>query len=244
MSRYLHVRAVILNSRPLGESDRIVVLLTREAGRLDAVAKGVRKVKSRWGGRLEPFNVVDLVLFRGRSLATVTGAETVAVFPRLRGDREALAAASLVCEAAAALFGEEEPDERVFALVARALQAFDHGFSGRAMEAPVVLGALVKLLHEAGFLPVLDRCVRCGHGEVALAFSAARGGLLCGDCAGEGVPITPHAVEALRTAVGTPLAALREQPSSPAVAEALRHVHGLFMYQTGGRLRSLRFLAG
>ncbi len=240
MSRYLDTRAVVLGSRPLGESDRILVLFTREAGRLDAVAKGVRKTKSRWGGRLEPFNVTDLVLFRGRSLATVTAAELVAGFAHLRADRRALTAAAVTCEAAARLFAEEAPHERVFNLLCRALKAFDEGFSGEAAAAPLLLGAVVKLLHEAGFLPVLDHCVCCGEGREASGFSASRGGLVCGDCAGEGVPISPDAVEALRGAVTLPLDGLRAAPPSPAVTEALRHVHALFVFHTGGRLRSLR----
>jgi len=241
MSRYLDVRAVVLGSRPLGEADRIVVLFTREAGRIDAVVKGVRKTKSRWGGRLEPFNVCDLVLFRGRSLATVTAAEGVAVFPRLRQEREAMIAAALVCEVAAAIFPEEEPHERVFNLLCRSLHAFDGGFEGAALEAPVVLGALIKLLHEAGFLPVLDECACCGSGEHAVAFSASRGGLVCGDCSGEGLPASPGAVEALCDALAATLAELRVAEPSPAVAEAVRHLNALVVFQTGTRLRSLRF---
>ena len=78
------VRAVVLSSFPLGEADRILRLFTRELGRVDAVVKGVRKTTSRWGGRLEPFNVCDLVLYPGRSLYTVTQAQLVDVFLRLR----------------------------------------------------------------------------------------------------------------------------------------------------------------
>ena len=239
--RYQQVRAVVLGSRPLGEADRIAVLFTRELGRADAVVKGVRRTKSRWGGRLEPFNVCDLVLYRGRSLFTVTSALFVAAFERLRTDREAMAAAAVVCEAAAALFAEEQPHERVFNLLCHALAEMDKGFDGRAAEAPILAGALVKLLHEAGFLPVLDHCVACGSGHHAFAFSAARGGLICDDCVGEGVPISPEAVDVLCCSVQEPLAGLRPAPSSPAAAEALRHLHNLYQYQTGGRLRALAF---
>lgn len=241
MSGYEKARAVVLGSRPLGEADRVLTLFTRELGRADAVAKGVRKTKSRWGGRLEPFNVCDLVLYRGRSLYTVTGAQLVSVFHRIRGEREAMAAAAVICEAAAALFPMEEPHERVFNLLCRALHEIDQGFEGRAVEAPLVVGGLVKLLHEAGFLPVLDHCAACGGGRRALAFSAARGGLVCEDCVGEGVPVTPEAVDLLCRGVQQPLAELRVQPPARAAGEALRHMHNLYQYHTGGRLRSLRF---
>ncbi len=237
-------RAVVLSSRPLGEADRIVRLFTRELGRVDAVVKGVRKTTSRWGGRLEPFNVCDLVLHPGRSLFTVTQAQLVDVFARLRADREALTAAAIVCEAAAGLTPEREPEERVFALLRNTLRELDRGFSGRALESPLVLGALLKLLFEAGYLPVLEHCATCGSGERALGFSAARGGLTCADCAGEAVPITPQAIEALLAAVELPLAELRRQPASDAAGEALRDVHQLYAYHTGSHLRAVRIARG
>jgi DNA repair protein RecO (recombination protein O) len=242
--RYQQVRAVVLGSRVFGEADRIAVLFTREIGRADAVVKGVRRTKSRWGGRLEPFNVCDLVLYRGRSLFTVTSAQFVVAFDRLRTDLEAMAAASVVCEAAAALFPEEEPQERVFNLLCHALTEIDKGMEGRAAEAPLLAGALVKLLHEAGYLPVLDHCAACGADGRALGFSAARGGLVCSDCVGEAVPITPEAIEALAASLSRPLAELREQPSSDATGEALRDVHQLYAYHTGSRLRALRIAGG
>ena len=192
MARAEKARAVVLSSRPLGEADRIVRLFTRELGRVDAVVKGVRKTTSRWGGRLEPFNACDLVLHPGRSLYTVTQAQLVDVFARLRADREGLSAAAIVCEAAAGLTPEHEPEERVFALLRNTLRELDRGISGRAVESPLVLGALLKLLYEAGYLPVLEHCAACGSGGRALGFSAGRGGLVCGDCAGEAVPITPR----------------------------------------------------
>jgi len=173
VSRYADVRAIVLSSRPLGEADRIVGLFSRELGRVDAVVKGVRRTKSRWGGRLEPFGVVDLVLFRGRSLYTVTSAQLVAAFNHVREDREAMTAAALACEAAAGLFGEDEPHERVFNLLVHALREIDLGCDGPARSAPLVLGVIMKLLHEAGYLPVLDQCAACGSGGMALAFSSS-----------------------------------------------------------------------
>ncbi len=237
-------RAVVLSSRPLGEADRIVRLFTRELGRVDAVVKGVRKTTSRWGGRLEPFNVCDLVLHPGRSLYTVTQAQLVDVFAHLRADREGLTGAAIVCEAAAGLTPEHEPEERVFALLRNTLRELDRGLPGRAVDSPLVLGALLKLLYEAGYLPVLDHCTACGSGDRALGFSAARGGLVCGDCLAEAAPITPEAVTALLAAVALPLAELRELPASAASGEALRDVHQLYAYHTGSRLRALRIARG
>jgi DNA repair protein RecO len=104
-----------------------------------------------------------------------------------------------------------------------------------------VLGALLKLLYEAGYMPVLDHCTACGGGERAIGFSAARGGLVCEKCLEGAVPITPEAIEAMREAVGRPLAELRAAEPTAAVAEALRDIHDLYVYQTGSRLRAVRF---
>lgn len=235
------MRAVVLASRPLGEADRILRLFTRELGRVDAVVKGVRKTTSRWGGRLEPYAVSDLLLYQGRSLYTVTQAQLVDVFRRLREQREALTAAAVVCEAAAGLFAEYEPHERAYALLRNTLRELDEGLQGPAVSAPLLLGALLKMLAEAGYQPVLDQCVACGGGGRALGFSAARGGLVCEHCLDDCVPITPEATAALCEAVAEPLAALRELPPSPAVEEALRDVHELYAYHSGARLRALRF---
>ncbi len=237
-------RAVVLSSRPLGEADRILRLFTRELGRVDAVVKGVRKTMSRWGGRLEPFNVCDLLLHPGRSLYTVTQAQLVDVFARLREDREALTGAAIVCEAAAGLTPEHEPEERVFALLRNTLRELDRGMSGPATQSPLVLGALLKLLYEAGYMPVLECCAACGTGGHALGFSASRGGLVCADCLGDAVPVTPEAIEALCEAVRRPLADLRREPASEAAAEALRDAHLLYAYHTGSRLRALRQARG
>ena len=234
-------RAVVLSSRPLGEADRILRLFTRELGRVDAVVKGVRKTSSRWGGRLEPFNVCDLVLHPGRSLYTVTQAQLVDVFLHLRDDREALTAAAVVCEAAAGLTPLHEPEERMFALLRNTLSELDRGFRGPAASAPLVLGALLKLLFEAGYQPVLEHCASCEAGERALGFSAARGGLVCEACLGDALPVTPEAVAALSDALEQPLAELRVADPSSGVAEALRDAHELYAYHTGIRLRALRF---
>jgi DNA repair protein RecO (recombination protein O) len=234
-------RAIVLASRPQGEADRILRLFTRELGRVDAIVKGVRKTTSKWGGRLEPFNVCDLMLYPGRSLYTVTQAQLVDVFLHLRGDREALTAAAVICEAVAGLTPMHEPDERVFALLRNTLTLLDEGLRGPALQAPLLLGALLKLLYEAGYMPVLDHCASCGAGARALGFSAARGGLVCGDCLEDAVSITPEAITALRDAVERPLPGLRSAEPSAAVAEALRDVHNLYAYHTGSRLRAVRF---
>ena len=205
------------------------------------MAKGVRKTTSRWGGRLEPFNVCDLVLYPGRSLYTVTQAQLVDVFLRLWSDREALSAAAVACDAVAGLTAMHEPEERIFALLRNALREFDEGFKGEAGRSPLVLGVLLKLLLAAGYMPVLEHCASCGGGESAFGFSAAQGGLVCAECLDEAVPVTPEAIAVLQEAMERPLGELRTAEPSAAAAEALRRLHDLYRYHPGARLRALHF---
>ncbi|MDH4307901.1 MAG: DNA repair protein RecO, partial [Acidimicrobiia bacterium] len=95
-----HDTGIVLRGFPFGEADRVVVLLSPTHGKLRTVAKGVRKTKSRFGGRLEPFTHVELVLFEGRNLDTITQVEVVEAFPRLRSDLDKVTAASTMVEAA------------------------------------------------------------------------------------------------------------------------------------------------
>jgi recombinational DNA repair protein (RecF pathway) len=104
-----------------------------------------------------------------------------------------------------------------------------------------VLGVLMKLLHEAGYLPALDQCAHCGSGGLALAFSPSRGVVVCECSVGEGVPLSPEAVAAMRSPVEPALAELRTQVGDPGAAEALRHIHQLYVHETGSRPRALHF---
>ena len=160
----------------------------------------------------------------------------------LRGpDGGSGSAAAVVCEAVAGLTPMHETDERIFARLRNALKEIDKGFEGPVARSPLVLGVLLKALFVAGYMPVLEHCVSCGGGVRALGFSAAQGGLVCADCLDGSVPVTPEAVAVIQDVVGRPLAELRCAAPSPAVEEALRHVHDLHRYHTGARLRALRF---
>src|SRR5919108_589923 len=142
------------SARPYGEADRILHLYTPDRGRVSAIAKGVRRTKSRFGGRLEPFFRLDLVLYEGRSeLLTVTSAETVAAHARLREDAAALDGAARACEAVARVFDDGEPHAGVYHLLANELALLD-GAPARAGRANA-LAFRLKLLLAAGFAPQL-----------------------------------------------------------------------------------------
>jgi DNA repair protein RecO (recombination protein O) len=172
-------QGVVLRTHKLGEADRILVIMTQGTGKVRAIAKGVRKTTSRFGGRLEPFSHADLSLYRGRNLDIVTQAELVDGFRSLRADYDLVTAGSAMLEAVDQVAEEGEPAVRLFLLLVRGLRALDAG----PPDPSVVLDAfLLKLLAVEGYKPALDQCTACARPGPHVRFSAARGGALCEDC--------------------------------------------------------------
>ena len=181
MAGSLKTEAIVLRSIRYGEADRVLHLYTPQRGRVSAIAKGVRRAKSRFGGRLEPFFRLDLVLYEGRSdLLTVTSAETLAGHPRLREDGRALDAAARACDAVGRLFDDGDPHAGVYHLLANELALLDAepARAGRAN----ALAFRLKLLLAAGFSPQLAACASCGEREHLAGFSGAAGGVVCTAC--------------------------------------------------------------
>jgi DNA repair protein RecO (recombination protein O) len=172
----------VLRARPLGEADRVFTLLTRERGKVDAVAKGVRRPRSSMAGRLEPLAEVRVALHKGRSLDVITEARTIASYWTGLCRPEALATASLFDETVD-LFSE--PDlalPEIYALLADAIAAV------AASESPALLVPRfqLRLLHALGLAPADDACVRCGDGftEHGAWLDLDGGGLGCERCYG------------------------------------------------------------
>src|SRR4029077_6901551 len=154
--RAVKTEAVVLRSMRYGEADRIMHLYTPDRGRVSAIAKGVRRVRSRFGGRLEPFFRLRIELHEGRGeLLTVTGAQTVDGHARLRGDARALDAAARACDAVGRLFETSEPHPGVFNLLSRKLSLLDAGQGGVHSGRAAALAFRLKLLLAAGLAPQL-----------------------------------------------------------------------------------------
>lgn len=173
--------AVVLRTYKLGEADRIVSFLTRDSGRVRAVAKGVRRTTSKFGSRLEPFMHVDIQLARGRSLDIVTQVETISAFSReIGGDYRRYTAGTAMLETAERLVAEErEPAVQQYLLLVAGLRALATG----AHDAPLVLDAfLLRSLAVAGYAPSFGDCARCGAAGPHRSFSPAAGGMLCSRC--------------------------------------------------------------
>ncbi|RBY76093.1 DNA repair protein RecO [Geodermatophilus sp. TF02-6] len=193
---------VVLRTQKLGEADRIVTVLTRRHGKVRAVAKGVRRTKSKFGARLEPFSHVDLQLYTGRNLDIVSQAESIRSYgPPIVGDYPAYTAGSAVLETADRLTAEErEPSLRLFLLVVGALRAL----AERAHPAGLVLDAfLLRAMSVAGWEPALSACARCGEEGSHRHFSVPAGGMVCPACRPPGSatpgPVTVELLDALLT---------------------------------------------
>jgi DNA repair protein RecO (recombination protein O) len=233
----LKTEAIVLRSIRYGEADRILHLYTPHHGRIGAIAKGVRRARSRFGARLEPFFHVRIVLHEGRSeLHTVIGVDTVAAHGPLRERACTLDAAARACDALARLFETTEPHPEVFRLLANELALL----SSDPVHARPANGLAfrLKLLLAAGILPQLASCVGCGESEDLRGFSAAAGGVVCSSCEAAAFPLGEEAYRFLVEAVGSSLA---QAPAASALAlrQAERAISETAEHHAHVRLRPL-----
>lgn len=223
---------VVLRTHKLGEADRIVVLFTRGRGKVRAVAKGVRRTRSKFGSRLEPGSVAQLQLYEGRSLDIVTQAERAANLERLRSDLDRYGRASVLLEAIDSIAQDGEANPAVYKLLTGALRELDR--TGNPLVVPTFVARLLVL---EGVQPLVDACVRCGAGHGLVAIEIHEGGVLCRDCR-SGEPIS----DAARLAFGAVFAGrvrqvLDETPAD--VALELENVAARLIEQhTERRLRA------
>jgi DNA repair protein RecO (recombination protein O) len=216
----LKTEAIVLRSIRYGEADRILHLYSAQRGRVGAIAKGARRPKSRFGGRLEPFFRLDLLLHEGRGeLLTVTQASTVEGYPGLRASGAALDAGARACDAVLRLLDSAEPNPPAYNLLCRYLSLLDDPAAGRATALTTALSFRLKLALAAGFSPELASCARCGEGEHLVGFSGAAGGVVCASCEAGSFPLSEDAHRFMVEAIARPLAA-----APPAAAPELRQV--------------------
>lgn len=239
--------AIVIGGHNLGEADRIIPFFTWEQGIVRAVAQGVRRIRSRFGGSLELFTHGHLVYFErpNRTLHSINEFAVLHAFGGLREDLDRLAHAACAAELVAASSEEGDPNPGLFAALRHALELLHAG-------APpdLVLRAFeVKVLALTGYGPELDACVACrrtlGEGAGA-SLSPQRGGLICAAC-GQGLPaamaLSPPAIAFLRGAarldIGT---AARAQLPAGTAAELSRALRQYLPHVLGRALRSAGFL--
>ena len=240
----LRAEGIVLQTWDLGEHDRLVTLYTREHGRLAAVARGARRIRSRFAGALELFTWGDAVGFEreGRGLARLDHFDIRQPFRRLRDDLERLGQGARMIEAVSRLTAERDSQPPTFALLLRGLRALDAG----ATPARVQLAFTLRLLDLLGHRPRLDRCGRCGRpvGTQGVAFDGLEGSVVCAACRGASPPLAPAVAAALRGLQTASWEARLEARLAPAVEQAAGAVLDDYLAALiGAPLRAPRFLA-
>jgi DNA repair protein RecO (recombination protein O) len=196
LPRTFRVEAVVLRHTNFGEADRYLVLFTRQYGKLKCVARGIRKIKSRKAGHLEPFTLSSIQLSRGHDAPIITQAETIQPFQEIHASLDLLAQSSIVIELLDRFTFEEEENQELFTLLVETLKRICAGDD-------IFLAVHyyeMSLLKTVGFRPELFHCVVCRKEILAedQYFSAALGGVVCPTCANSTAESRPVSMEALK----------------------------------------------
>lgn len=193
-------RAVVLRQHKLGEADRIVTLLTRDHGLVRAVAKGVRRTRSKFGARLEPFAHIDAQLHPGRNLDVVTQVVSIDAFVTdIVSDYGRYTCGCAMLETAERLAGEERaPVPALHRLTVSALRAVADGHRPRDL---LLDAYLLRAMGAAGWAPALNECARCAASGPHRAFHVAAGGSVCPHCRPAGSTTPPQGVLDLMSAL-------------------------------------------
>lgn len=193
-------RAVVLRQHKLGEADRIVTLLTRQHGLVRAVAKGVRRTRSKFGSRLEPFAHIDVQLHPGRNLDIVTQVQAIDAFAAdIVSDYGRYTTACAILETAERIAGEERaPAVALHRLTVGALRAIADQQRSREL---VLDAYLLRAMSIAGWAPALSECARCANPGPHRAFHVAAGGSVCVHCRPAGAVTPPQGVLELMAAL-------------------------------------------
>ena len=244
--RIRKVEALVISHRDFGEADRIVKLLTSEEGKLNAIAKGARRMRSRKAAHLEPFTHTALILAVGRSFWIVTQADTISDFPAIRANLQKTGQASYILELADLLSTEFQIDSGMYRLVLGTIQSLE-----KAADAfNLLLHYELRILDLAGFRPELFNCVIC-QGEIQAEsqyFSAGQGGVVCPQCGMAGgektIPAGVEALRYLRHFQRSPYRKVEGTNVPVKTKQALRHILDLYIASiTERKLNSSGFLS-
>ena len=175
-------KAIILSSYPYKEHDRIITFFSADYGRMEARARGTRKIESKLAGHLEPFIETELLLAHGKHWDILAGSRTICGHERLRGQLELRAAASLVAEAVKLITKPLSAERPVWHELKEALTILDTEAYSLEEKKAVAIRFLWKLLAYSGFTPELGRCINCRQDMQTGAFSCEGGGMLCPAC--------------------------------------------------------------
>lgn len=240
---------VVLRSRKIRESSKIVLFFTRDLGKISAIAKGSLRPKSKFGGSLELFTRCAIILYtkQDRNLHTLSHAEILASYDNLKKDVVKLAYGGVVGELVEKFCPNEEPNRSIYELLARTLGEID---AAQRDQLEVIVSMYeLKFLELIGYAPQLDVCVRCGHtADDEVWFGLTSGGLLCQECHNRdlnAVRLSPNALSILRAYSNSSMQdVIKKVRSDSATREVSNLLHSFLRMQAGDgvTIKSLDFL--
>lgn len=216
---------IILRRRDYGEHERLSTIYTREYGKIEAAAQGIRKIKSKLAGHTEPLTLGEFMFAHGRRTERLIQARTLQYFPSLRSDLSAQTSAFFLAEAVDLLTRAGERDLRIFDLLLQGLAAMDSG--GRDIS-----GSVIKLLHISGFGLALDTCIFCKRDASMVGVDFVQGGVVCEACAvssDQGVPVSRMALDCFCTIFSLPVSALPLQNNFEILSLELQRLALLYL---------------
>jgi DNA repair protein RecO (recombination protein O) len=230
-------QGIVIRTWKLGESDRIIVIITEDNGKVRAVAKGVRKTRSKFGGRLEPTSHVALQLFRGKGdLGIVTQAETIDRFQNIRSDPDLFSDASSMLEVVDHVAPDESPDPNRYKMLLGALRTLDE------KNPPLLVPAFfLKLLDHEGLAPELGFCVKCLDRENLVSISISEGGVFCNKCK-RGKSISDSSIAVMRAILGGALNQALEVEDGKTISEIDRIASEAVEFHLERKIRSRRVM--
>lgn len=214
------MEGIILSRRDFRENDQIITLYTAEKGKMEVLARGVKKIVSKNSAHLEPCFLVDVEILSGREINHLTKVQPINIFKNIRHDLHKLLIAGYTIDLANKFLQNGEKDERIFYFLREWLEFLDQN---REQGSVFAYSFILKLLFLLGFKPELEKCVNCDSEEI-VGFYFAGGGVICADCAnkkrGEGkevVPCSKSDVDGLKMLLNGPWEAICNLKISPKI---------------------------
>lgn len=246
MTLYNKTEAIVLGQHDFGEADKIVTLYTKQFGKVKAVAKGVRKIKSRFGSSMELFSHSHLMLYmqRKRELYIVTGSNIIRTHKELRGNLNWFVTGSYIAELVDRLTEPEEPNLSLFSLILETFQEIPKQDSDI-----LIFIFVMKFLANAGYKLNLEKCVLCQK-PLILAMqkklSIEQGGLLCSQCQSrdiQAIDVSSVSLKYLKEFEMVRLSKIGRIEVEPSIRNELKKIVNFYLsYYLPGRLKTEEFM--
>ncbi|WP_088008000.1 DNA repair protein RecO [Indiicoccus explosivorum] len=236
------LEGIVIRARPYGETNKIVTLFTRDAGKITAMARGAKKPASRLAAVTQPFTHGSFTVFKGKGMGTLQHGDRLESYRHLRGDIVATAYASYITELIDKLTEQDEPQPGIYEILFQALHAIEEEYDPEA----IALFVEWKMLPVAGLTPTLHQCANCGATEGEFAFSFQELGFLCHRCFHVDpyiIRLSPALVKVIRTLYSVPIervGSLKLKKESKQLLKTI--IRTVYEEQAGIRLKSRQFL--